>query len=114
MSAAARAAVELDVADEDARRDRRDEEQADDRRARDDPAVGERRDRDADHRVVHGQQRDRERHLPEHVEMAGEVVERAVAHEHVADEQHDLRQEREREQDRRDRADLGDARSRRR
>ncbi len=39
--------------------------------------------------------------------MAGEVVERAVADEHVADEQHDLGQEREREQDRGDRADLG-------
>ena len=40
--------------------------------------------------------------------MAGEVVERAVADEHVADEQHDLGQEREREEDRRDRAELGD------
>ena len=57
--------------------------------------------------VVHGQQHDRDRHLPQDVEVAGEVVERAVADEHVADEQDDLRQEREREQDRGDRADLG-------
>ena len=65
-------------------------------------------ERTADDRVVHGEHEDRKRHLPQHVEVAGEVVERGVADQHVADEQHHLRQEREGEQDGRDRADLGD------
>ena len=109
-----RSVVAADVADEDARRDRRDEEQPDDGA----PATMRRSvsddDGHADHGVVQGEQHDGDRHLPQHVEVPGEVVERAVAHEHVADEQHDLGQEREGEQDRGDRADLGDARSRRR
>ena len=48
-----RAAVYLEVADDDARRDRRHEEQADHRGARDDPSLGERRDRHADDRGAH-------------------------------------------------------------
>ena len=76
-------------------------------RARDDAAIGERRDRHADDGVVHGQQHDRDRHFPENVEMAGEVVERTVTDEHAADEQHDLGQKGERKEDRRDRAELG-------
>ena len=62
-----------------------------------DAAVGERRDRDTDHGVEHGQHRDRERHLPQDVEVASKVRERVVAHEHVADEEHDLGKEGERE-----------------
>ena len=65
-------------------------------------------ERHADDGVVDGEQDDRHRHLPEDVEVTGEVVEGAVADEHVADEQDDLGDEREGEEDRGDRPDLGD------
>ena len=60
------------------------------------------------HGIEQGQQRDGHRHLPEDVGVVERVVERAVADERLADEQHDLRQERERKQDREQRADLGE------
>ena len=109
MTAAGRAAeAAVVVADEDPGGDRRDEEDADDARAGDDPPVGQRRHGDADDGVVHGQHEHRRRHLPEHVEVSRQVVEGAVAHEHVAEEQHHLRQQREGDHDRRDGPELGD------
>ena len=61
-----------------------------------------------DGRVVDGEERRRHRHLPQHLGVVGEVVERAVAHEHLPDEQHHLGQEPEAEHDEGDGADLGE------
>ena len=75
--------------------------------AGDDAAAGQRGDRHADGGVVHGEEDDRQGHLPQHLGVVPEVVERAVAHEHLADEQHDLGQEAEPEEDRGDGPHLG-------
>ena len=78
-------------------------------RAGDDPPRRQRRDRHADRGVVDRQQRDGDGHLPQHLGVVAGVAQRAVvAHEHLADEEHDLGQEREREEDREHRPDLGE------